>query len=121
MHRCKSVGRNSQHSVLRFVACAPTPSRQRKENAGKRELSFALFVVFVSCSSLERVLRERPVDIPLTQDARPERAMLAVPSRVRSMSPQAETRPSTAGAGPAVQSGKALTSPKASDQRRAPS
>src|SRR6188472_4050887 len=107
MHRCKSVGRNS-----RTLCCALSHALQRlhasaKENAGKRELSFALFVVFVSCSSLERVLRERPVDIPLTQDARPERAMLAVPSRVRSMSPQAETRPSTAGAGPAVQFGRA--------------
>jgi hypothetical protein len=93
------------HSVLRPVAFAPAPSHQRKENAGKRELSFALSVVFVSCSSLERVLREGPVDISLTQDARPERAMLVVASRVRSVSPQAETRPSTAGAGPAVQSG----------------
>src|SRR5262245_53857995 len=31
----------------------------KKENAGKTELPFALSVVFVSCSALERVLRVR--------------------------------------------------------------
>src|SRR5262249_338074 len=80
-------------------------SRLRKENAGKRELPVALFVVFVSCS-FWRESFGRTRGHPSTQDARPERAMLAVASRVRSVSLQVDVRPSTAGAGPAVQFGK---------------
>jgi hypothetical protein len=84
----------------------PSAPQQRKENASKQELLFALAVVFVSCSSLERVLGRDP-RTSLLRRMHDQRATSLRRTGFGSLQSEQPMRPSTAGAGPAVQFGKA--------------